>query len=53
MYKDLQKPFECTVQNADCRPLFSGLENNGTVVITFHLHGEEAVCSLHFLLTAS
>ena len=24
-----------TVSNADCRPLFSGLENNGTVVVSF------------------
>ena len=23
-----------------CRPLFSGLENNGTIVVSFHLHAE-------------
>ena len=25
----------------DCRPLFSGLESNGTIVVTSYLHGEK------------
>ena len=44
-----------TVQNADCRPLFSGLESNGTIAFSpsfaWWKQWSAAVCSLHFVLT--
>ena len=30
----------------DCRLLFLGLENNGSIVVTFHLHENNIVCNL-------
>ena len=44
-----------TVQNADCRPLFSVLESNGTIVVSpsfaWSKQWSAAVCSLHFVRT--
>ena len=44
-----------TVQNADCRPLFSGLKSNGTIVFSpsfgWWKQWSAAVCSLHFVRT--
>ena len=44
-----------TVQNADCRRLFSGLENNDTIVVTSSFacrkQWSAVVCILHFVLT--
>ena len=44
-----------TVQNAECGPLFSGLESNGTIVFSpsfaWWKQWSAAVCSLHFVRT--
>ena len=44
-----------TVQNADCRPLFSGLESNGTILFSpsfaWWKQWSAAVCGLHFVRT--
>ena len=49
------RPFISTVQNADCRPLFSVLESNGTIVFSpsfaWWKQWSAAVSSLHFIRT--
>ena len=37
----------------DCGLFFLQLENNGTIVVTYHLHGKTIGCSLHFTLTGT